>query len=75
MQSLALDEPRQLRLGDDLLGLRPAEPHRVLERAFEQQADEQDDDEIEKQGRHHLIDAKAHFEESRSEQSERAGED
>ena len=74
MQALALHELRQLRLGDDLLRLRPAEAHRILQRTFEQQADEQDDDEIEQQRGHHLIDAETGLEKGRDRKDQRAAQ-
>ena len=55
--------------GDHLRRLRPAQPHRVLERPVQQQADEQHDDEVEQQRRHHLVDAEAVLQQRRAQQA------
>ena len=73
MQPFALDDARQLRLGDDFLRLRPAKAHRILEHAFQQHRDEQQHDEVEQQRGHHLVDAEAGLEDRRAKQQQSAG--
>ena len=71
VQPLALDDARQLRLGDDLWRLRPAEAHRVLQRPFEQHRDEEQHDEVEEQRGDDLVDAEAGLQHGRAKQKKR----
>jgi hypothetical protein len=74
VEALAGNDAREPGFRNDFGRLRPAKTHGILERPVEQEADEQNDDKIQKQRGYDLVDAKTDLEEGGAEQHRSTGE-
>ena len=74
MQAKPVDNAGQSRLLHQRCRFRPSHPHRIFERTFQQIADEEEHDEIQKQGCDDFVNAEAGFKENRPQQHQRAHE-